>query len=120
MRSATLLPIRMNAAETRASRAIADCTPLTVNPSSFTIAEIDTVMIDVSTTRTNIAIARRIGRRELLPVSSQDSSGATVCTASVIGFSLGHRRGPRSTALYPSHPGPADRRDATLRLSQEE
>ena len=30
IKSATLLPIRMNAAETSASSAIADCTPLTV------------------------------------------------------------------------------------------
>jgi hypothetical protein len=49
--------MRMNAADTNASRAIADCTPLTVVPMSFTTAEIDTFMIDVSTTSTNIAIA---------------------------------------------------------------
>ena len=63
MRSPTLLPIRMNAAETRASRAIADWTLLTVVLSSLTTAEIDTFMIEVSTTRTNIAIASRIGSR---------------------------------------------------------
>ena len=57
MRSPTLLPIRMNAADTRASSAIADWTPLTVVPRSLTTAEIDTFIIDVSTTSTNIAIA---------------------------------------------------------------
>ena len=53
----------MNAAETSASRAIADWMALTSVPRSATTAEIDTFMIDVSTTSTNIAIARRIGRR---------------------------------------------------------
>ena len=57
MRSPTLLPIRMKAAETSASSAIADWTPLTVVPMSSTTAEIETFMIDVSTTSTNIAIA---------------------------------------------------------------
>ncbi len=65
MRSPTLLPIKMNEAETRASRAIADCTPLTVVPMSWTTAEIDTFMMDVSTTNTNIAIASRRASREL-------------------------------------------------------
>ena len=45
MRSPTLLPIRMNAADTSASSAIADCTPLTVVPRSWTTAEIDTFMM---------------------------------------------------------------------------
>src|SRR5215467_7417087 len=60
IRSATLLPIRMNAADTSASSAIADCTPLAVVPRSCTTAAIDTFMNDVSTTSTNIAIASRI------------------------------------------------------------
>src|SRR4029079_11677995 len=47
----------MNAADTSASSAIADCTPLAVVCRSCTTAEIDTFMIDVSTTSTNIAIA---------------------------------------------------------------
>ncbi len=51
----------MNAAETSASRAIADCTPLTVVSRSSTTAEIDTFISEVSTTSTNIAIASRIG-----------------------------------------------------------
>src|SRR4029079_4166423 len=119
MRSATLLPIRMNAAETRASRAMADCTPLTVNPSSFTIAEIDTFMIDVSTTRTNIAIASRIATRELLPVSSPVSSGATVCTASVIGLPWASARDAIQGTVTERRDAD-DRPDGPLRLSQED
>ena len=57
MRSPTLLPMRMNAADTSASSAIADCTPLTVVSRSVTTAEIDTFISDVSTTSTNMAIA---------------------------------------------------------------
>src|SRR5688572_14926322 len=54
----------MNAADTSASSAIADCTPLTVVSRSRTTAEIDTFISDVSTTSTNIAIAsRRPSRR---------------------------------------------------------
>src|SRR4051794_3952634 len=49
--------MRMKAAETSASSAIADCTPLAVVSRSLTTAEIDTFIKDVSTTRTNIAIA---------------------------------------------------------------
>ena len=63
MRSPTLLLIRMNAAETSASSAIADWTPLTVVSRSSTTAEIDTFISDVSTTSTNIAIASRIASR---------------------------------------------------------
>src|SRR5512133_274300 len=63
MRSATLLPIRMNAADTSASSAIADCTPLTVVSRSFTTDEIDTFINDVSTTSTNIAIESSSDRR---------------------------------------------------------
>jgi hypothetical protein len=55
-----LLPIKMNAAETSASSAMADWTPLTVAPISWTTAEIDTFISEVSTTSTNIAIARNI------------------------------------------------------------
>ena len=57
MRSPTLPPIRMNAAETSASNAIADWTPLTVVSRSRTTAEIDTFISEVSTTSTNIAAA---------------------------------------------------------------
>ena len=78
-----MLPMRMNAAETSASSAIADWTPLTVVSRSSTTAEIDTFMSDVSTTRTNIAIA-----------SSSPSRGFAWATsavpASIAG--VGHRR----------------------------
>ena len=70
MRSPILLPMRMKAAETSASSAIADWTPLTLVLSSLTTAEIDTFISDVSTTRTNIAIASRIGRRRSPAASS--------------------------------------------------
>jgi hypothetical protein len=63
MRSPTLLPMRMNAAETSASNAIADWTPLTVVPISRTTDEIDTFINDVSTTSTNIAIASKMAGR---------------------------------------------------------
>src|SRR5829696_1251502 len=53
----------MNAAETSASSAIADCTPLTVASRSRTTAEIETFISDVSTTSTNIAIDRRTASR---------------------------------------------------------
>src|SRR3954454_17969994 len=65
MRSPTLLPMRMNAAETSASSAIALCTLLTSVWRSCTTALIDTFMIDVSTTSTNIAMQRRRARRGL-------------------------------------------------------
>ena len=55
----------MNAAETSASSAMADCTPLAVVSRSVTTAEIDTFIKDVSTTRTNMAAASRIIRRRL-------------------------------------------------------
>ena len=73
--------MRMNAAETSASSAIADCTPLTVASRSSTTAEIDTFISDVSTTSTNIAIASRIGSR-LLRVSSGWLYGADIAVTS--------------------------------------
>src|SRR5688572_1097560 len=73
-RSATLLPIKMNAADTNASRAIAPCTPLTVVSRSSTTEEIDTFIKAVSTTRTNMAIANRMAR----PMLSFPASGAAV------------------------------------------
>ena len=62
--------MRMNAAETSASSAIADCTPLTVVSRSLTTAEIDTFITDVSTTSTNIAIDSRTASRVLLAAPS--------------------------------------------------
>ena len=79
MRSPTLLPIRMNAAETSASSAIADWTPLTVVSRSLTTAEIDTFMIEVSTTRTNIAMASKMASGRFIG----DSSVTFTCSASV-------------------------------------
>src|SRR3954454_7937344 len=68
MRSPTLLPMRMNAADTSASRAIAPWTPLTVVSRSSTTLAIDTFINDVSTTRTNIAIASMTASRRVWPV----------------------------------------------------
>ena len=75
-----MLLIRMNAAETRASSAMADWTPLAVVSRSSTTAEIETFISDVSTTRTNIAIASSTDSRELLPPSSfsESSSAASI------------------------------------------
>src|SRR5437773_4739906 len=70
MRSPIFELIRMKAADTNASRAIADWTPLAVVSRSLTTAEIDTFMNDVSTTSTNIAAASRNGSRELAPLSA--------------------------------------------------
>jgi hypothetical protein len=53
----------MKAADTSASSAIADWTPLTVVPRSRTTAEIETFINDVSTTSTNMAIASRMASR---------------------------------------------------------
>ena len=72
----------MNAAETRASSAIADWTPLTVVSRSPTTAEIETFINEVSTTSTNIAIARTKASR-VLPAPSAE---AVVPTPRVMGF----------------------------------
>src|SRR4051794_21330605 len=60
----------MNAADTSASSAIAPWTPLTVVSRSSTTFEIDTFISDVSTTRTNIAIASRRASLWLPPAPS--------------------------------------------------
>ena len=104
MRSPTLPPIRMKAADTSASSAIADWTPLTVVPRSRTTAEIDTFINEVSTTSTNIAIANR-SPSSRLPVAS---SGALVLPGSVIGRH--GRRTPRSAHWTSAHPFPCERR----------
>src|SRR4051794_21620561 len=82
IRSPILLLMRMNAAETSASSAIADWTPLTVVPRSWTTAEIDTFISDVSTTRTNIAAASRSPRRMLIGASVSDVCAVTVAIGS--------------------------------------
>jgi hypothetical protein len=64
-RSPSLLLIRMNAAETSASSAIALWTALTVVSRSSTTDAIETFISDVSTTSTNIAAASRNGSRRL-------------------------------------------------------
>src|SRR3954454_18130806 len=63
MRSPTLLLIRMNAAETSASSATADWTPLTVVSRSLTTDEIETFISEVSTTSTNMAAASNRANR---------------------------------------------------------
>ena len=68
----------MNAAETRASSAMADWTPLAVVSRSSTTAEIDTFISDVSTTSTNIAIASRRASFGLLPARN-DFVGGGLC-----------------------------------------
>jgi hypothetical protein len=83
MRSPTLLAIRMKAAETSASIAIADWTPLTVVSRSCTTAEIETFISEVSTTSTNIAIARSSASRGL-PVSSAGVPAPASVTASTL------------------------------------
>jgi hypothetical protein len=55
----------MKAADTSASTAMADWTPLTVVSRSRTTDAIETFISDVSTTSTNIAIARRSASRWL-------------------------------------------------------
>src|SRR3954451_15883628 len=89
MRSPVLPPMRMNAAETSASSAMAPCTPLTVVPRSSTTAEIETFISDVSTTSTNIAIARSSASRPL--------NG----TARVASASMAH---PSTTGVAPGPP----------------
>src|SRR5215213_9038821 len=73
IRSPTLLPTRMNAADTSASSAIAPCTPLTVVSRSSTTFAIETFISDVSTTSTNIAIASSTARRRVCGVHSCES-----------------------------------------------
>src|SRR4051812_47328359 len=65
--------MRMNAADTRASSAIAPWTSLTVVSRSSTTLEIDTFISDVSTTSTNIAIASSMARRLLPPEAAAGS-----------------------------------------------
>src|SRR3954447_11282434 len=76
MRSPTLLLIRMKAADTKASSAMADWTPLAVVSRSRTTAEIDTFIRDVSTTRTNIAAASRTISRRPPGLSGSRASSA--------------------------------------------
>ena len=81
----------MNAADTSASRAMADWTPLTVVSRSSTTAEIETFISDVSTTRTNIAIESRMASF-CPPAGGAVASG--VGKASMVGRSRVTRRHP--------------------------
>ncbi len=94
MRSPTLLLMRMNAADTSASSAIADWTPLTVVPRSVTTAEMDTFINDVSTTSTNIAAAKRSASRWLKATAADDPTAGSV-------------------DILPPHPGQHAQRPAT-------
>jgi hypothetical protein len=71
----------MNAAETSASVAIADCTPLASASRSCTTAEMDTFISDVSTTRTNIAIASSTARRVSPLACSTPGAGSATCAS---------------------------------------
>src|SRR3954469_21794898 len=93
----------MNAAETSASSAIADWTPLTVASRSSTTDEIDTFINEVSTTSTNIAIESRIGRRLLAAPSA-----AALVTVSAIGSSSHATVAVEATAGPGSRVGGAD------------
>src|SRR3954447_25434581 len=73
--SPSLLLTRMNAAEMRASSAIALCTPLTVVSRSLTTAAIDTFISDVSTTNTNMAIASSSDSRDVCGWSATGAVG---------------------------------------------
>ena len=95
-RSPILLLIRMNAAETRASSAIALWTELTVVSRSLTTAAIDTFISDVSTTRTNMAAASTTESREL------PSFGETSTVASPVTTRLQRCARERSRDLEPA------------------
>jgi hypothetical protein len=89
----------MNAADTSASSAIADWTPLTVVPRSRTTDAIDTFISDVSTTSTNIAIASRMASRRFLDASSR--------TAELVGSVISGAEDPallRRELLLAQHP----------------
>src|SRR5689334_14550586 len=82
--------MRMNAAETSASSAIAPCTPLTVVSRSSTTAEIDTFISDVSTTSTNMAMASSTDSR-LFPAGRAGSDMLRLAPARDQLPHLGHR-----------------------------
>ena len=84
MRSPTLPLMRMNAADTSASRAIADWTPLTVVSRSSATAVIDTFISEVSTTSTNIAAARSSESRVFPAPELEALSSVTLSPDSVV------------------------------------
>src|SRR3954469_18414276 len=86
----------MNAADTSASSAMADWTPLAVVLRSCTTAEMETFISDVSTTSTNIAIDNRIASARLRAAGR--SAGGAPCRSSwVMGWVRG--RAPAGVSL---------------------
>src|SRR5947209_18833772 len=75
----------MNAAETSASNAMADCTLLTVVWRSSTTAAIDTFISEVSTTRTNIAIDSSTASRRFNAGAGAVGAGCSVIPGSIPG-----------------------------------
>ncbi len=88
----------MKAADTSASSAMADCTLLTVVSRLSVTAEMDTFMIVVSTTSTNIAIASRIARRLLFPGATDWSGWCSLFTSSREFSDMVHALGAESGA----------------------
>src|SRR3954468_24708252 len=105
-RSPSLLPIRMNAAETSASSATAACTPLAVVSRSCTTAEIDTFISEVSMTNTNIAIASSTPRRGV-PVAGGEDTPRSIADATAHAVSLAPRESviPADGAAAPARHG---------------
>src|SRR5690349_8420925 len=93
----------MNAAETSASSAIADWTPLAVVCRSCTTAEMETFISEVSTTSTNIAIESRIARRWSPLDSCGTATDSTVIPRNAGGHALArhHPDGTNSGLAYP-------------------
>ena len=73
--------MRMKAADTSASTATAAWTALTLVSRSWTTAEIDTFISDVSMTKTNIAAASRIPRSGVPPAPSSAPSRVVASTS---------------------------------------
>src|SRR3954469_6181538 len=109
-RSPSLLPIRMNAAETSASSATAACTPLAVVSRSCTTAEIDTFISEVSMTNSNIAIASSTPRRGV-PVAGGEDTPRSIADATAHAVSLAPRE-----SVIPVHGNAADRLRFRLEL----
>jgi hypothetical protein len=97
--------MRMNAADTRASSAIALCTALTFVSRSSTTAAIDTFISDVSTTSTNIAAASTSGSRRL-PAPSRGTS--VVARIPISYVFLVRDRSLRTSHERPYGPTPSD------------
>src|SRR3954452_16314914 len=105
MRSPTLLLIRMNAADTNASNAIAAWTLLTVVSRSSTTDEIETFIKDVSTTSTNIAAASSSGSRGFGVGASGAAAGALSDTIDPSSNAVGSGPAGHPEPLVDSRPG---------------